>query len=64
MKEALISLLEVRKLISLAITILFIVLAVTGQIDSKLVEYVTTSVIAYYFAKSTALDNPNGNNAQ
>lgn len=58
MKEALISLLEVRKLISLGIASLFIALALMGKLDTKLVEYVTTTVIAFYFAKSTALDVP------
>ncbi|MDF2612534.1 MAG: hypothetical protein K0S71_320 [Clostridia bacterium] len=52
------SLLEVRKMISLAVTLLFIVLAVMGKIETKLVEYVVVSVISYYFAKSTALDTP------
>lgn len=54
----LIALIEVRKMISLAVTLLFIVLAVMGKIESKLVEYVVISVISYYFAKSTALDAP------
>lgn len=58
MRETLISLLEVRKLISLGITALFISLALMGKIDPKLIEYVTTTVIAFYFAKSTALDVP------
>lgn len=55
-------LIEVRKLISIAITVLFIVLAVMGRIDTKLVEYVVTTVIAFYFAKSTALDSPSTKN--
>jgi hypothetical protein len=58
MREKLVSLLEVRKLISLGITGLFIVLALKGRIDTKLIEYVVTTVIAFYFAKSTALDQP------
>lgn len=55
-------LIEVRKLISLGIAILFIVLALLGKIDTKLVEYVVTTVIAFYFAKSTALDTPSNTN--
>lgn len=58
MKEKLMSLLEVRKLISLNIVALFVVLALQGRIDTKLVEFVVTTVIAFYFAKSTALDQP------
>ncbi|MFT8313238.1 MAG: hypothetical protein ABF633_03170 [Clostridium sp.] len=50
------NLIEVRKLMALGITGLFILLAVLGKIDTKLVEYVVTSVIAFYFAKSTALE--------
>lgn len=53
------TLIEVRKLISLGITVLFMTLALQGKIDNKLVEYVVTTVIAFYFAKSTALDTPN-----
>lgn len=52
------TLIEVRKLIALSITALFIALALMGRIDMKLVEYVVTTVIAFYFAKSTALDIP------
>lgn len=54
----LVSLLEVRKLISLGIAIMFIFLACVGRIDAKLIEYVVISVISFYFAKSTALDVP------
>lgn len=58
MKSKLLGLLEVRKLIALAVTAMFIVLAFMGVIDPKLVEYIVTTVIAFYFAKSTALDTP------
>ena len=55
MKEKLQSLIGVRKIIALAITLLFIILAIMGKVDSKLVEYTVTSVISFYFGKSTAL---------
>ena len=55
------ALIEVRKLIALSITAMFIVLSLRGQIDNKLIEYVIVAVITYYFAKSTALDQPGGN---
>jgi len=58
MKAKLSQLIEVRKIIALAIVCVFIVLAVTGRLDEKLIEYVIVSVITYYFAKSTALDQP------
>ena len=51
-------LLEVRKLISLLVALTFVVLAVTKQLDAKLVEYVIITVITFYFAKQTALDTP------
>lgn len=57
-------LLEVRKIIALSITLLFIILAVMGKIESKLIEYVVVSVISFYFAKSTALDTPNSINTE
>lgn len=60
--EKLKSLIEVRKLIALGITTMFIVLAFMGQIDGKLIEYVVVAVISYYFAKSTALDIPKSTN--
>lgn len=56
MRNKLAKLIEVRKLISLSITATFILLAVLGRVDAKLIEYVVISVISYYFAKSTALD--------
>jgi hypothetical protein len=55
MKEKLQSLIGVRKIIALSITLLFIILAIMGKVDSKLVEYTVTSVISFYFGKSTAL---------
>ncbi|MCW6094540.1 hypothetical protein LAV60_15320 [Clostridium sporogenes] len=58
------ALMEVRKLIALSITGLFIALALHGKMDTKLVEYVVTTVIAFYFAKSTALDSPNIENTR
>lgn len=58
MKEKLTSLLEVRKIIALLVTILFVVLSVTGAISSDKAFEVVLMVIAFYFAKSTALDKP------
>lgn len=55
---------EVRKIIALSVTGLFIALALFGKMDTKLVEYVVTTVIAFYFAKSTALDSPNTENTK
>lgn len=58
MKEKLIALLEVRKIIALLVTILFIILSLLGKIASDKVFEIVLMVIAFYFGKSTALDNP------
>lgn len=60
MKKKLEALIEVRKLIALGAMLLFIVLAFMGVIEPKLIEYVIVTVISFYFAKSTALDKPDG----
>lgn len=51
-------LLEVRKIIALAVMVLFFILAILGKIDAKLIEYVIISIFSFYFGKSTALDVP------
>ncbi|MCT4597818.1 MAG: hypothetical protein N4A50_08105 [Vallitalea sp.] len=58
MKEKLITLLEVRKIIALLVTILFVILSLLGEIASDKVFEIVLMVIAFYFGKSTALDNP------
>ncbi len=58
MKEKLTALLEVRKIIALLITILFVTLSITGAISADKAFEVVLMVIAFYFAKSTALDKP------
>lgn len=58
MKEKLQALLEVRKIIALLITILFIILCLTGEIAADKAFYIVSTVIAFYFGKSTALDKP------
>ena len=60
MKEKLKNLIEVRKIIALMVAVMFVVLSFLGVIESKLIEYVIISVISFYFAKSTALDKPDG----
>ncbi len=58
MKEKLTALIEVRKIIALLITVLFIGLSITGSISSDKTFEVVLIVIAFYFGKSTALDRP------
>lgn len=58
MKEKLTSLLEVRKIIALLVTILFVILSLLGTISPDKAFEVVLIVIAFYFGKSTALDKP------
>ena len=53
----------IRKFIAILFTIAFVLFAgVTMFTDKAIPEYfavIATSVVSYYFGKSTALDNPN-----
>lgn len=62
LKKAIIPLLEVRRLIALLTTLLFIILAFRGKLDVNFVQTVIISVISFYFGKSTALDSPDNTN--
>ena len=51
MKEALINLLKVKSLMTIAVMIVFVVLALSRKIDEALTASVITAVITYYFTK-------------
>lgn len=51
-------LVEVRKLIALTFTVLFVYMVVTEAVDSVIALSMINIVIGYYFGKSTALDKP------
>ena len=51
MKNALINLLKVKSLMTIAVMIVFVVLALADKIDEALTASVITSVITYYFTK-------------
>ena len=51
MKEALINLLKVKSLMTIAVMIVFVVLALSNKIDEALTASVITAVITYYFTK-------------
>lgn len=51
MKNALLGLLKVKSLMTIAIMIVFVVLALTGKMSDELVASVITAVITYYFTK-------------
>ena len=56
MKEKITALLEVRKIIAFITIILFCVLSVMGVLETNFIQNIILTVIAFYFAKSTALD--------
>lgn len=51
MKDALIKLLKVKSLMTVAVLIVFVVLALKGILDEALTASVITAVITYYFTK-------------
>lgn len=56
MKEKLMDLIEVRRIIALMVAVIFVILAFIGRIENQFVENVILMVVTYYFAKETALD--------
>ena len=54
MKNALINLLKVKSLMTIAVMVVFVVLALSGKIDEALTASVITAVITYYFTKNEA----------
>lgn len=51
MKDAFIKLLKVKSLMTIAVMLVFTILALKGTLDEALVASVITSVITYYFTK-------------
>ena len=51
MKNALIKLLKVKSIMTIAVLTVFVILALTRQISDELTTSVITAVITYYFAK-------------
>ena len=51
MKNAFVKLLKVKSLMTIAIMIVFVVLALSGKMSDELVASVITAVITYYFTK-------------
>jgi hypothetical protein len=52
MKQALINLLKVKSLMTLAVMGVFIVLALKGKLEAETIAFVISSIITYYFTKS------------
>lgn len=51
MIQAIINLLKIKSLMTLAVIIVFVVLALKGTMSEELVASVITAVITYYFTK-------------
>lgn len=51
MKETLINLLKVKSLMTIAVIIVFVILALKGGISDELIASVITAIITYYFTK-------------
>lgn len=49
MKEKLSNLIDVKSIVTIALTILFIILSIKGVIDGNAVVTIFTTVIAFYF---------------
>ena len=60
MKSKLAALIEVRKIMAFITMLVFVILALKGRFQVDFVQNVVLMVIAFYFAKSTALDAPGG----
>ena len=64
MMKKLAELIEVRKIIALAVVSLFIVLSLKGVLEVNFIQTVVISVVSFYYGKSTALDTPSNNRKQ
>lgn len=56
MKNAIINLLKVKSLMTIAVMIVFVVLSLNGKLEPTLTASVITSVITYYFTKKEDKD--------
>lgn len=51
MKDAIINLLKVKSLMTIAVMIVFVILSLNGKLEPTLTASVITAVITYYFTK-------------
>ena len=56
MKDAIINLLKVKSLMTIAVMIVFVVLSLQGKLEPTLTASVITAVITYYFTKKENKD--------
>ena len=57
MKEAIINLLKVKSLMTIAVMIVFVVLSLKGKLEPTLTASVISSIITYYFSKGKDSNN-------
>ena len=57
MKEAIINLLKVKSLMTIAVMVVFVVLSLNGTLEPTLTASVISAVITYYFTKKEDKDN-------
>ena len=62
MKKDIINLLKVKTLITLAITMVFVYLAITSKLPLETTTMVISMVYTYYFTKKERGDDKNGSN--
>ena len=53
MKEAIIKLLKIKSLITIAVTIVFVYLALTDKLEIAQTMTIITMILTYYFTKNT-----------
>ncbi|MGA4517185.1 hypothetical protein ACPA0F_07845 [Solibacillus silvestris] len=53
MKQKLVLLMEVRKLIALSSVLLFVILSLIGKLQVDFIQTVIITVISFYFGKTT-----------
>ena len=51
MKEAIINLLKIKSLMTIAVMVVFVVLSLTNRLEPALIASVITAVITFYFTK-------------
>ena len=51
MKQAIINLLKIKSIMTIAVMIVFVILSLTDRLDTALIASVITAIITFYFTK-------------
>lgn len=57
MKDAIVNLLKVKSLMTIAVMVVFVILSLNGKLEPTLTASVITAVITYYFTKEKGEEN-------